>query len=129
MHRRQCIITPESRHNLRGVRSKQGEDVVAGIRTPEPIDRLQQSVPRAYEQLVKNCKLLEQHYRDMQDIEFTVQEEKLFMLQCRSGKRTGHAAFQVAVDLVDEGLVTEDQALLLVGGLQPSLGQVGKIHY
>jgi pyruvate,orthophosphate dikinase len=92
----------------------QGEDVVAGIRTPEPIERLKESVPRAYGQLVENCHLLEHHYQDMQDIEFTVQEEKLFMLQCRSGKRTGPAAFKVAVDLVDEGLVSKNQAVLMV---------------
>merc|ERR1719409_1012396 len=67
----------------------QGEDVVAGIRTPEPIARLQENLPEAFEQLVNNTQLLEKHYKNMQDIEFTVQEGKLYMLQCRSGKRTG----------------------------------------
>ncbi|KAL6761223.1 Pyruvate/Phosphoenolpyruvate kinase-like domain-containing protein [Haematococcus lacustris] len=92
----------------------QGEDVVAGIRTPEPIDRLAETLPEAYAELVRNCNLLERHYKDMQDIEFTVQEGKLFMLQCRSGKRTGAAAVKIAVDAVAEGLVTPEQAICMV---------------
>ncbi|KAF5827513.1 hypothetical protein DUNSADRAFT_538 [Dunaliella salina] len=91
----------------------QGEDVVAGIRTPEPIERLSETLPEAYAQLIENCRILEAHYKDMQDIEFTVQEGKLFMLQCRSGKRTGPAAFKIAVDLVDEGVISEEQAMLM----------------
>ncbi|KAG2490008.1 hypothetical protein HYH03_011474 [Edaphochlamys debaryana] len=92
----------------------QGEDVVAGIRTPEPIDTLARTLPGAYQQLVENCNLLEKHYKDMQDIEFTVQEGQLYMLQCRGGKRTGQAAVRIAVELVDEGLVTTDEAVLMV---------------
>jgi len=92
----------------------QGEDVVAGIRTPEPIERLSETLPEAYAQLIENCRILEAHYKDMQDIEFTVQEGKLFMLQCRGGKRTGQAAFKIAVDLVDEGVISEEEAMLMV---------------
>eukprot|EP00195_Chlamydomonas_chlamydogama_P010279 CAMPEP_0202891472 /NCGR_PEP_ID=MMETSP1392-20130828/1515_1 /ASSEMBLY_ACC=CAM_ASM_000868 /TAXON_ID=225041 /ORGANISM="Chlamydomonas chlamydogama, Strain SAG 11-48b" /LENGTH=863 /DNA_ID=CAMNT_0049575227 /DNA_START=362 /DNA_END=2953 /DNA_ORIENTATION=- len=92
----------------------QGEDVVAGIRTPDPIDRLAATLPDAYAQLVKNCDILERHYKDMQDIEFTVQEGKLFMLQCRGGKRTGAAAVKIAVDLVEEGLVDINRAITMV---------------
>jgi len=92
----------------------QGEDVVAGLRTPEPIDRLAQTLPQAFQQLVDNCNLLEKHYKDMQDIEFTVQEGRLYMLQCRGGKRTGAAAVKIAVDMVGEKLVTEDRAVLMV---------------
>ncbi|GLI61134.1 hypothetical protein VaNZ11_003409 [Volvox africanus] len=92
----------------------QGEDVVAGIRTPEPIETLARTLPGAYQQLLDNCALLEKHYKDMQDIEFTVQEGKLFMLQCRSGKRTGTAAVRIAVELVDEGLVDPDTAIMMV---------------
>lgn len=92
----------------------QGEDVVAGIRTPEPIDTLARTLPAAYQQLLDNCAVLEKHYKDMQDIEFTVQEGKLYMLQCRSGKRTGAAAVRIAVELVEEGLVSEDDAVLMV---------------
>ena len=90
----------------------QGEDVVAGIRTPEPIDRMEQEFPEAYVQLVAATQALEKHYRNMQDIEFTVQEGKLFMLQTRSGKRTGPAAVKIAVDLVKEGLVDTATAVL-----------------
>lgn len=92
----------------------QGEDVVAGIRTPNPISTLAQSLPSAFEQLVRNCEVLEQHYKDMQDIEFTVQEGQLYMLQCRGGKRTGQAAVRIAVELVEEGLVDQDRAVCLV---------------
>ncbi|GLC41497.1 hypothetical protein PLESTB_001005100 [Pleodorina starrii] len=92
----------------------QGEDVVAGIRTPEPIETLARTLPGAYQQLIDNCALLEKHYKDMQDIEFTVQEGKLYMLQCRSGKRTGAAAVRIAVELVDEGLVDIDTAVMMV---------------
>jgi len=92
----------------------QGEDVVAGIRTPSDISTMAQALPGAYEELVRNTQLLEKHYKDMQDIEFTVQEGKLYMLQCRSGKRTGAGAVKIAVDMVDEGLVTEEEAVLMV---------------
>lgn len=92
----------------------QGEDVVAGIRTPEPIDRLAETLPNAYKQLIDNCNLLEKHYKDMQDIEFTVQDGQLFMLQCRGGKRTGQAAVKIAVDMVQEQLVVPDEAITMV---------------
>ncbi len=92
----------------------QGEDVVAGIRTPEPISRLEKDMPAVYKQLLEIRKKLETHYKDMQDIEFTVQEGKLYMLQTRNGKRTGLSAVRVAVELVKEGLLTEEQALMKV---------------
>jgi pyruvate,orthophosphate dikinase len=92
----------------------QGEDVVAGIRTPDPISKMQQVLPEAYEQFRKNVSLLEVHFGDMQDVEFTVENGKLWMLQCRSGKRTGQAAFRIAVDLVNEGLTTKEEALLRI---------------
>jgi len=92
----------------------QGEDVVAGVRTPQTIDQLKEVMPGAYDDFVKICNTLEKHYHDMQDMEFTIQEKKLFMLQTRNGKRTAAAALQVACDMVDEGLVTIDQALLMV---------------
>lgn len=96
----------------------QGEDVVAGIRTPEPIARLEKDMPVVYKQLLEIRQKLETHYKDMQDIEFTVQEGKLYMLQTRNGKRTGLAAVKIAVDLVKEKLLTEEQALLKVDPLQ-----------
>ncbi len=92
----------------------QGEDVVAGIRTPSPIDHLKETLPEAYEQFAKTAEILEKHYHDMQDMEFTIEHGKLFMLQTRNGKRTAAAALKVAVDMVEEGLVTIDQALLMV---------------
>jgi pyruvate, orthophosphate dikinase len=92
----------------------QGEDVVAGIRTPEPIARMEEVLPEAYKQFLRNVDLLEKHFKDMQDVEFTVEEGKLWMLQCRSGKRTGQAAFQIAADLVKEGICTKEEALLKV---------------
>ncbi|CAA7388695.1 unnamed protein product [Spirodela intermedia] len=92
----------------------QGEDVVAGIRTPEDLDTMKQCMPGAYEELVENCNILEKHYRDMMDIEFTVQENRLWMLQCRSGKRTGKGAVKIAVDLVNEGLVDISSAIKMV---------------
>ncbi|PIE36987.1 MAG: pyruvate, phosphate dikinase [Gammaproteobacteria bacterium] len=91
-----------------------GEDVVAGIRTPEPIDALKERMPEVYQQLFDTQLLLEKHYRDMQDIEFTVQEGRFYMLQTRSGKRTGRAAIKIAVDMVSEGLISEKEALLRV---------------
>lgn len=96
----------------------QGEDVVAGIRTPEPLDRLKDQMPEIYKQLCKIRVRLERHYRDMQDIEFTIQEGKLFLLQTRNGKRTAHAAVRIAVDLVREGLITREEALLRVEARQ-----------
>lgn len=92
----------------------QGEDVVAGIRTPEPISRMAEKMPEAYMQFIRNVELLEKHFKDMQDVEFTVEEGKLWMLQCRSGKRTGHAAFNIAVDMVKEAICTPQEALLRV---------------
>src|SRR5207249_9389129 len=92
----------------------QGEDVVAGIRTPQPIRALEQVMPKAYNQLREITTRLERHYKDVQDFEFTIQDERLFMLQTRSGKRTGYAAVVIATDLVNEKLVTPKEALLLV---------------
>jgi len=92
----------------------QGEDVVAGIRTPNPIGELETEDPEIYNEIVRNCDILEQHFKDMQDVEFTVQEGKLYLLQTRSGKRGGKAAVQIAVDLVEAGMVTKAQALKLV---------------
>ncbi len=92
----------------------QGEDVVAGIRTPEPISKLKQIMPEIYEQFENIAKMLEKHYKDMQDMEFTIENAKLFMLQTRNGKRTSKAALKIAVDLVNEGLITKEEALLKV---------------
>ena len=92
----------------------QGEDVVAGIRTPQKIEELKKTIPGAYNDFVKICKRLENHYHDMQDMEFTIEHGKLYMLQTRNGKRTAAAALKVAVDMEKEGLVTKDQALLMV---------------
>jgi len=89
----------------------QGEDVVAGIRTPERIEELAVRQPQIYQQLVDICQTLEKHYREMMDIEFTVEKNRLFMLQCRAGKRTGPAAVKIAVDMVEEGLITKSEAL------------------
>ncbi|KAF8765673.1 hypothetical protein HU200_008170 [Digitaria exilis] len=92
----------------------QGEDVVAGIRTPEDLDKMKEVMPEAYQELVENCSILESHYKEMMDIEFTVQENRLWMLQCRSGKRTGQGAVKIAVDMVNEGLVDRHQAIKMV---------------
>ncbi len=92
----------------------QGEDVVAGIRTPQPIRELEQVMPKAYKQLRDITTRLEKHYKDVQDFEFTIQDERLFMLQTRSGKRTGHAAVVIATDLVTERLITPKDAVLLI---------------
>ena len=92
----------------------QGEDVVAGIRTPEPISKLEQDMPEVYKQFVEISDLLEKHYKDMQDMEFTIENGKLFMLQTRNGKRTAAAALKVAVDLVNEGMLTKEEALMKV---------------
>ena len=91
-----------------------GEDVVAGIRTPLPVSAMQERLPEAYEQLHQTQALLEKHYRDMQDLEFTIQERRLYMLQTRSGKRTGRAAVRIAVDMVNEGLISQPEALMRV---------------
>ncbi|WP_273124510.1 pyruvate, phosphate dikinase [Bacillus weihaiensis] len=92
----------------------QGEDVVAGIRTPQPIATLQKEMPDVYEQFAHTCELLEKHYRDMQDIEFTVERGSLYILQTRTGKRTAEAAIRIAVELVEEGMITKEEALLRV---------------
>jgi pyruvate,orthophosphate dikinase len=89
----------------------QGEDVVAGVRTPQPVSQLAAENPAIYEQFMQIAKTLENHYKDMQDIEFTIEKGKLFILQCRSGKRTGVAAIKIAVDQVNEGLITKEQAI------------------
>ena len=92
----------------------QGEDVVAGVRTPMPIAQMEQEFPEAYAEFIKVCDILENHYHDMQDMEFTVENKKLFMLQCRNGKRTAQAALQIACDLVDEGHKTEAEAVAMI---------------
>ena len=92
----------------------QGEDVVAGVRTPMPIAEMANKFPEAYDEFVKVCAILEDHYRDMQDMEFTVENGKLYMLQCRNGKRTAPAALKIACDLVDEGMIDEKKAVSMI---------------
>ena len=92
----------------------QGEDVVAGVRTPMPISQMAEKFPQAYADFIKVCDNLETHYRDMQDMEFTVENGKLYMLQCRNGKRTAQAALKIACDLVDEGMRTEEEAVMMI---------------
>ena len=96
------------------LKNAQGEDVVAGVRTPMPIAQMEQEFPEAYAEFVKVCDILEKHYHDMQDMEFTVENKKLYMLQCRNGKRTAPAALKIACDLVDEGMKTEQEAVLMI---------------
>lgn len=92
----------------------QGEDVVAGVRTPQKIDQLKEVMPEVYEQFVGICNTLEDHYRDMQDMEFTIEDRKLYMLQTRNGKRTAKAALKIACDLVDEGMISEEKAVSMI---------------
>lgn len=92
----------------------QGEDVVAGIRTPQKIDQLKEVAPEAYERFVEICSILEKHYKNMQDMEFTIEKGKLFMLQTRNGKRTAASALKIACDMVDEGMITKEEALMMV---------------
>ena len=92
----------------------QGEDVVAGVRTPQPIAELEATMPEVYNQFLDICNTLENHYRDMQDMEFTIEDKKLYMLQTRNGKRTAAAAIKIACDLVEEGMITEEQALMQI---------------
>ncbi|MGN0173771.1 MAG: pyruvate, phosphate dikinase, partial [Acutalibacteraceae bacterium] len=92
----------------------QGEDVVAGVRTPMPIAQMEEKFPEAFAQFKEVCQILENHYRDMQDMEFTVENKKLYMLQTRNGKRTAQAALQIACDLVDEGMRTEEEAVAMI---------------
>ena len=92
----------------------QGEDVVAGVRTPSPIAKLEEVMPEVYHQFVEICNKLENHYRDMQDMEFTIEDKKLYMLQTRNGKRTAKAALKIACDLVDEGMISEEQAVAMI---------------
>jgi pyruvate, orthophosphate dikinase len=96
----------------------QGEDVVAGIRTPEPLARMEQKLPRAFEQLLETMRRLERHYRDMQDIEFTVEDNDLYLLQTRSAKRTAAASVKAAVDMVDEGLISREEAIARIDPAQ-----------
>jgi pyruvate, orthophosphate dikinase len=96
----------------------QGEDVVAGIRTPQPIEEMRERLPAAYDQLLDTMTRLEQHYRDMQDIEFTIEDEKLFILQTRSAKRTAAAALKAAVDMTGEGLISRDEAIVRIDPVQ-----------
>ncbi len=92
----------------------QGEDVVAGVRTPMPISKMQEILPEVYEQFLGVCQTLENHYRDMQDMEFTIEDKKLYMLQTRNGKRTAAAAIKIACDLIDEGMISEEEALMQI---------------
>ncbi|MBR5361922.1 MAG: pyruvate, phosphate dikinase [Oscillospiraceae bacterium] len=96
------------------LKNAQGEDVVAGVRTPMPIAQMEEEFPDAYAEFIKVCNILEEHYHDMQDMEFTVENKKLYMLQCRNGKRTAPAALKIACDLVDEGMKTEEEAVLMI---------------
>ncbi len=96
------------------LKNAQGEDVVAGVRTPMPITQMENEFPEAYEEFIKVCDILENHYHDMQDMEFTVENRKLYMLQCRNGKRTAQAALKIACDLVDEGHKTEAEAVAMI---------------
>ncbi len=96
------------------LKNAQGEDVVAGVRTPMPIAQMEQEFPEAYEEFIKVCETLENHYHDMQDMEFTVENKKLYMLQCRNGKRTAQAALKIACDLVDEGHKTQEEAVAMI---------------
>src|ERR671934_273652 len=95
-----------------------GEQLVAGIRTPEPIARMQDGLPEAYEQFLQTAQRLEEHYRDMQDIEFTVEEGKLYLLQTRTAKRTAAAAPKAAADMVEEGLITREEAVARIDPAQ-----------
>ena len=92
----------------------QGEDVVAGVRTPMPIEKMAKVMPEVYQEFKKICDILEKHYRDMQDMEFTIEDKKLYMLQTRNGKRTAAAAIKIACDLIDEGMITEKEALMQI---------------
>ena len=96
------------------LKNAQGEDVVAGVRTPMPIAQMEQEFPEAFAQFKEVCQTLENHYRDMQDMEFTVENKKLYMLQTRNGKRTAQAALKIACDLVDEGMRTEEEAVAMI---------------
>ena len=96
----------------------QGEDVVAGIRTPEPIEAMREKLPAAFDQLVETSERLEAHYRDLQDIEFTVEEGRLYLLQTRTEKRTAAAALRVAVEMVEEGLISRDEAVARIDPAQ-----------
>ncbi|MCR5586762.1 MAG: pyruvate, phosphate dikinase, partial [Lachnospiraceae bacterium] len=96
------------------LKNAQGEDVVAGVRTPMPIAQMEQEFPEAYAEFIKVCDILENHYHDMQDMEFTVENKKLYMLQCRNGKRTAPAALKIACDLVDEGHKTPQEAVAMI---------------
>ncbi len=88
----------------------QGEDVVAGVRTPQKIEQLKEVMPEVYHKFVGICSILEDHYKDMQDMEFTIEDKKLYMLQTRNGKRTAKAALKIACDLVDEFMITEESS-------------------
>ena len=92
----------------------QGEDVVAGVRTPMPIEKMKEILPEVYEEFLGICTTLEKHYRDMQDMEFTIEDKKLYMLQTRNGKRTAAAAIKIACDLIDEGMISEEEALMQI---------------
>ena len=101
----------------------QGEDVVAGVRTPMPIAQMKEVFPEVYAQFLEVCNILENHYRDMQDMEFTIQDKKLYMLQTRNGKRTAAAAIKIACDLIDEGMITEQEAVMQIDAKRQVLFQ------
>ena len=107
----------------------QGEDVVAGVRTPKPVQEMAQELPEAYQELVRICELLEHHYRDMQDMEFTIERGKLWMLQTRTGKRTAQAAVKIAVDMVEEGLITKEEAVMRIDPAQMEQLLHPSIHF
>ena len=100
------------------LQNAQGEDVVAGIRTPEPIERMRELLPEAYDELVATVERLEQHHREVQDIEFTVEQGRLYMLQTRTAKRTAQAALRIVRELVAEGVITPDEAVLRIDPAQ-----------
>ena len=105
----------------------QGEDVVAGVRTPMHISEMEQKFPEAFAQFQDVCKRLEEHYRDMQDMEFTVEHGKLYMLQTRNGKRTAQAALKIACDLVDEGMRTEEEAVAMIDPRKPGFSAASPV--
>ncbi len=106
--------TGEKEHYGEYLLNAQGEDVVAGIRTPLPLSNLKNDLPEVYEELIKIVKLLEKHYRDVQDYEFTIEKGKLYLLQTRTGKRTAQAALKIAVNMVEEGIITKEEAILRI---------------
>ena len=114
MHLQETLQLEKIKYSVEYLINAQGEDVVAGIRTPETIDKLEREMPEIYKQFTDICHTLEKHYKDMQDMEFTIERGKFYMLQTRNGKRTSKAAINIAVDLVEEGLITKEEAILRI---------------